>query len=34
LVATSNFLSSPNAFIGDPILLKKTLDSRSKALWE
>jgi hypothetical protein len=29
-----NFPSSPKAFIGDPLLLKKNRDSRSKALRE
>jgi hypothetical protein len=34
IVFTVNGLSSPNAFIGDPMFLKKSLDSRSKALRE
>jgi len=31
---TGNFSSSPNAFIGDPMFLKKNMDPRSKALRE
>jgi hypothetical protein len=31
---TANFSSSPNVFIGDPVLLKKSLDSRLEALRE
>jgi len=33
-VFTGIFSSSPNAFIGDPVFLKKSLDSRSEALRE
>jgi hypothetical protein len=34
IVFTGFFSSSPKAFIGDPVFLKKSLDSRSKALRE
>jgi hypothetical protein len=34
LMETGNFLSAPKAFIGDPIFLKKSLDSRPEALRE
>jgi hypothetical protein len=30
----SNFSSSPNAFVGDPTVPEKSLDSRSEALRE
>jgi len=33
-VFLGNFLSSPKAFIGDPVLLKKSLDSRLETLRE
>ena len=31
IVFSYNFSSAPNAFIGDPVFLKKSLDSRSEA---
>jgi hypothetical protein len=34
VIFTGFFSSSPKAFIGDPMFLKKSLDSRSKALRE
>jgi len=34
IIFTGNFSSSPKAFIGDPMFLRKSLDSRSEALRE
>ena len=34
IVIIGSFSSSPNAFIGDPLFFKKSLDSRSEALRE